>query len=347
MSGVPGAVAAIPGRMRVLRLYDVDRLRVEEMDVPRPAAGELLVRTRASGICSGDLMDWYVRRKAPLVLGHEPAGEVAAVGPGVEDVRVGDHVALHHHAPCFACESCRRGAYVHCPTWRATKLVPGGIAEYILVPRENVGDALVVPPALPFAAASLAEPLACVAKSLRRGRVSEASRVLVVGLGAMGLLHVIVAKARGAYVCGVDFDAWRRARALSLCADGVWAPEDGASPREHAPFDVVVVGPGTPQAWRAGIAACAPAGTVVLFTPTPEGAEVAIDGYDLYLREIALVPSYSAGPDDMREALQLLIDGVVMPEHVVTERVGIEGAAGAYARMRAGGSALKAMIEFP
>lgn len=332
--------------MRALRLYDVDKLVVEEMDVPRPGEGELLVRTRASGICSGDLMDWYVRRKAPLVLGHEPAGEVVELGAGVEGFRIGDHVALHHHAPCFACELCRRGAYVHCKTWRASKLVPGGIAEYILVPRENLGDTLVMPPDLPFEAASLAEPLACVAKSLRRGGVGEESRVLVIGLGAMGLLHVLVAKARGAYVCGVDFDTWRCERALELCADAAWSPQDEAALRANVPFDVVIVGPGTPGAWRAGIAACAPGGTVVFFTPTAEGAQVEIDGCDLYLREISLIPSYSAGPNDMHEALQLLIEREVRPEQIVTDRVGIEDAPAAYARMREGGRTLKAIVVF-
>ncbi|TAM78063.1 sorbitol dehydrogenase [bacterium] len=337
----------IPVRMRALRLYDVDRLVVEEVEVPRPSAGELLVRTRASGICSGDLMDWYIKRKAPLVLGHEPAGEIVAAGEGVEGFQVGDRVALHHHAPCFACEQCRRGAYVHCSTWRASRLIPGGIAEYILVPRENLGDTLRVPASLPFDAASMTEPLACVVKSLRRGGVSEASRVLVIGLGAMGLLHVVAAKARGADVFGVDFDAWRRERAVSLCADAVWPPGDVAAAHAHAPFDVVIVGPGSPQAWSEGIEACAPGGIVVLFTPTPEGVEVAVDGCSLYLREISLVPSYSAGPNDMREALNLLSEGVVTPEQIVTDRVAIDGAAQAYARMREGGSTLKTIVEFP
>ncbi|TAM58327.1 sorbitol dehydrogenase [bacterium] len=339
--------ATLPARMRALRLYDVDRLEIEELEVPRPRAGELLVRTRASGICSGDLMDWYVRRKAPLVLGHEPAGEVVALGEGVEGFQIGDRVALHHHAPCFACAYCRRGAYVHCPAWRSSRLVPGGIAEYILVPRENLGDTLLLPAALPFDAASMTEPVACVAKSLRRGGVGEASRVLVIGLGAMGLLHVVAAKARGAEVCGVDFNAWRRERALALCADAVWSPDDGAAAREHGPFDVVIVGPGSPQAWRAGIDACASGGTVVLFTPTPEGVETALDGCSLYLREITLVPSYSAGPNDMREALQWLGRGIVTPAQVVTDRVTLDGAAQAYARMRAGGAALKTIVEFP
>jgi len=336
----------IPKRMRALRFYDVDHLVVEETDVASPGPGELLVRTRASGICSGDLMDWYVKRKAPLVLGHEPAGEIVALGEGVEGFRVGDRVALHHHAPCFACECCRRGAYVHCATWRASKLVPGGIAEYILVPRENLGDTLVVPGDLSFAAASLVEPLGCVVKSLRRGRVGDGSRVLVVGLGAMGLLHVVLAKACGAEVYGVDFDDWRRERAIQLCADGAWSPDDPGEARAHGPFDVVIVGPGSPQAWRAGIAACAPAGTVVLFTPTPQGTDVVIDGCDLYLREISLVPSYSAGPNDTREALDLLVRRVVMPEQIVTDWIELDEAPAAYARMRGGGRTLKAMVMF-
>ena len=91
-------------------------------------------------------MGWYMKKKAPLVFGHEPAGEVVAVGPGVNDFRPGDRVFVHHHAPCFTCRACQRGEFVQCATWRASRIVPGGMAEYFLVPKENLsGDTLPLP----------------------------------------------------------------------------------------------------------------------------------------------------------------------------------------------------------
>ena len=142
----------LPETMRAAILYDAGDVRVEERPVPTLGEGELLVRTAASGICTSDVMAWYVKRKAPLVLGHEPAGVIAAVGAGAlprdEDGRAfapGDRVFAHHHAPCFACRRCARGEHVQCATWRATRIDPGGIAEFFRVPRENVRDTLVFP----------------------------------------------------------------------------------------------------------------------------------------------------------------------------------------------------------
>ncbi|MEO6991355.1 MAG: alcohol dehydrogenase catalytic domain-containing protein, partial [Candidatus Baltobacteraceae bacterium] len=161
--------------MRAAVLYDVDDIRIERREVPRLEPGDLLVRTGASGICSGDLMPWYVRRKAPFVFGHEPAGTVVAVGAGAA-FEIGARVFAHHHAPCFRCARCLRGAYVQCATWRATALDPGGMAEFFRIPRANVADTLRLPEGVSFADGSLVEPLACVVKSLVRG--FETSRPL-------------------------------------------------------------------------------------------------------------------------------------------------------------------------
>lgn len=89
-------------------LYNVDDVRIERRPIPEIAEGEVLVRTMASGICSGDVMGWYIRRKAPLVLGHEPAGIVVQTR-GETAFSVGDRVFVHHHAPCLSCRACGRG----------------------------------------------------------------------------------------------------------------------------------------------------------------------------------------------------------------------------------------------
>ncbi len=98
--------AMSPRSMQAAVLYDIDDIRIEERPVPALSDGDVLVRAAASGICSGDVMAWYIRRKAPLVLGHEPAGVVAEVR-GESEFAVGDRVFVHHHAPCFECRACR------------------------------------------------------------------------------------------------------------------------------------------------------------------------------------------------------------------------------------------------
>ena len=112
--------------MKVARLYSFSDIRIEDMPLPDVGEGEILVRVRTSGICSGDVMPWYIEKKAPLVLGHEPAGEVVKTGEGVSGFSPGDRVFVHHHAPCMSCNFCQRGDYVQCPSWKKSRIMPGG-----------------------------------------------------------------------------------------------------------------------------------------------------------------------------------------------------------------------------
>jgi len=325
--------------MRAAVLYDVDDIRIEQREVPAIAAGELLVHTRASGICTGDIMGWYVRRKAPLVLGHEPAGVVASVGDGVWDFAPGDRVFVHHHAPCFACEACEREDYVQCATWRKSKIDPGGLAEYFRVPRENVRDTLPLPAHVPFIDGALVEPLACVVKSIRRAGVRAGHHVYIIGLGVMGLMHALVARARGARVSGSDFLEGRRQHAASLGVQTVRPdrPPSGA--------DVVICGPGSPQALRDAFAAVAPGGTVVMFTPLDPVVPLTFDPNDLYFRDVNLVTSYSCGPNDTREALDLISRGIVTAQLLGATLYPLEEAPAAYDALRSS-RILKPIVTF-
>ena len=124
--------------MKVAKLYSFHDIRIEDIPVPEIGPGDALMKTKASGICSGDVMPWYIEKKAPLVLGHEPSGEIVEVGKNVKSFTPGDRVFVHHHAPCLTCRYCRRGDYVQCETWKNTKIIPGGISEYILIPEINL-----------------------------------------------------------------------------------------------------------------------------------------------------------------------------------------------------------------
>jgi L-iditol 2-dehydrogenase len=348
--------------MQVAMVRSPGDVRVETLPVPEPGPGEALVRVRAAGICSGDLMPWYIAKKAPLVLGHEIAGEIVAVGrdapPPHGDTRPfrpGDRVAVHHHAPCFACRACVRGEPVQCDTWRRSRLDPGGVAEYVRVPRENLaGDTLRLPAGVSFEDGSLVEPVACVVKSLRKGRLAPDDTVAVIGLGVMGLVHVRLAKAAGAGpVVGVDLDPARCIAARRLGADAVACPpQDDPAEVVRAVTggrlaDLVVVGPGTPEAIASGLALAAPAARVVLFTPTAPGVTTAIDTNRLYFDEVSLIPSYSCGPVDTREALAHVAKGDVRAADVVTHRVTIADVAEGYGAMARGGAAIKSIVVFP
>ncbi len=316
--------------MRAAVLYDVDDIRIEERAIPELGDGEVLVRTMASGICSGDVMGWYIRRKAPLVLGHEPAGVVTETSGDVE-FSVGDRVFVHHHAPCFACRACERGEYVQCATWRSTKIDPGGIAEYFRVAQTNLRDTLLLPLSVSFADASLVEPLACVVKSLRRSGLRGGDRVYIIGLGVMGLLHVLAARSLGAQVFGSDFIAARRDVAQRNGAIA-FHPDDARRMLGEG-ADVVICGPGTASAMRDAVVSVAPAGTVVMFTPFPPDVPVTIDPERFYFGDLRVVASYSCGPDDTRASLDLIANGIVSAEKLGADLVGLDEVPSAYRKL--------------
>lgn len=339
-------------KMKVARLYDYLDVRVEEEEVPRIGADEILVRGLTCGICSGDVVPWYIRRKAPLVLGHEPSGEVVEVGPAVRGFSPGDRVFVHHHAPCLACRACRRREFVQCPTWKSSHLDPGGMAEYFRVPAVNLGDTLRLPDCVSDEDGALVEPLACVVKSLNRAGDVRDAVVLVIGLGVMGQLHVLAARERGAHtIIGADLvearcEAARRLGADQVINAGVTDMKDAVlSLTAGEGADVVIAGPATGEAIELGLACAARGGTVVQFMGTQPDDVLRLSTFDYYFRELRLVPSYSCGPPDTREALRLIEQGVVRAEHVVTHRFPLAEVAKAYRVAAEDRSAIKTMVR--
>jgi L-iditol 2-dehydrogenase len=325
-------------------------LRVEDVPLPAPTTGEMVVRIRACGLCPGEVMDWYLARKAPVPLGHEPVGEVVEAGPGV-GFAPGERVFAHHHAPCLVCRRCRRGEFVHCPTWRPRRLIPGGLATYALVQAPAVqADTLRVPASVSDEAATFIEPVACVVKSVRRARIGPGDRVLVIGLGVMGLLHLLVLRARREPVTLLAADRLperlERAAALAdIALDASRGPLAGlvADATGGDGADVVIVGPGRIDALEAGRAAAAPGGTVVVFAPTAPDARWPLPVHDVFFHETTIVPSYSAGPEDTREALRLLVAGLAV-EPLITHRLPLDRAAEGYELIRAA-RALKVIVR--
>jgi L-iditol 2-dehydrogenase len=347
-----GAPQSFAVSMQVARLYDFGDIRVERSALPEVGPDDILVRTRACGICSGDIMPWYIRRKAPLVLGHEPVGVVAETGAAVRNFRAGDRVFVHHHAPCFSCASCRRGEYVQCATWRASKITPGGMAEYFLVAATNQRDTLKLPDDLSDSDGVLVEPAACVVKSIRRSGLRPGESILVIGLGIMGMMHVRLARHLGAgTIIGADLFERRAQRARELGADfGVVVAGDNLIEQvrevtKGAMADVVIVGPGTGKALASGIAAAGKGATVVQFTATPPEDEMPIHPHDLYFNETRLVPSYSCGPDDTREALELVRRGVLSARELVTHHFPLARICDAYEQAQRPES-LKVVVTF-
>ena len=123
--------------MRVAVYYNNNDVRLKEMPIPQIGDNELLVKIIASGICGSDVMEWYRIKTAPLVLGHEIAGEIVEVGKDVQGFKIGDRVFVSHHVPCDSCRYCQSDRHTVCETLRSTNFDPGGFAEYVRIPQIN------------------------------------------------------------------------------------------------------------------------------------------------------------------------------------------------------------------
>jgi L-iditol 2-dehydrogenase len=318
--------------VRVAVTVALDDTRIEERPEPECGPGDVVCRVLACATCGSDV-SWYARRKLPAVLGHEPAGEVVAVGADVRGVAVGDRVAIHHHAPCGECRRCLHGHETLCERYRATALDPGGFAERVRIGPELV-DELLPLDGLDPVVATLTEPLACALRAQDRAGLRPGDSLLVVGAGCSGLLHVAAAHARGVDAVWVrEPDAARLARAEA------W----GATAHGNEQVDVAMVCTEAADAIAAAAEALAPGGTLCLYAPTAPGEPLGIDGWTVFSRELRVTASWSAGPRDMRESLALLRRGAVRAGELITHRFALEETGAALAAQRAG-VALKAVV---
>jgi L-iditol 2-dehydrogenase len=320
--------------MKVARTLDLDSTVIETMPDPVGKPGEVVCRVLASATCGSDVHGWYVRRKLPAVLGHEPVGEVVETGAGVTTVAPGDVVAIHHHAACGACRVCASGHETLCAQFRSTRLDPGGFAEYVRLQRELVGELLPLDGVDPVAA-TCTEPLACALRAQDRVELSDADSLLVVGAGASGLLHVAAALARGVErVLIAELRPERVGLAVAWGAD-VWQP--------GTLVDVAVVTSYAPEAIALAAGALGPGGRLCAYAPPEPGFPIAVDGAEVFLRELTVTSSWSAGGADMRAALELLKAGAVRTGELITHRFGLDDTGAALAAQR-DGTALKAVV---
>src|SRR3989441_11278175 len=274
--------------MRAAMYYANDDVRTVDLPTPRIGPGEMLVHVKASGICGSDVMEWYRKPKAPLVLGHEIAAEVTQVGLGVDTVKVGDRVFVSHHVPCGSCRYCRAGHETVCDTLRTTTFDPGGFAEFVRVPAINVNHGVfLLPREISDDEATFVEPLACVIRGQRLAGFRPGSTLLVLGSGVAGLLHIKLAKAGGAAnAVATDVVEFRRAAARKAGADVVIDGREDVPARlreanEGNLADLVVTCTGAPKAIGQGLASVDRGGTGLFFAPVGPAAQSDISFHEL------------------------------------------------------------------
>jgi L-iditol 2-dehydrogenase len=327
--------------MRVFRYYAPEDLRLEQVPVPDPGAGELLLRVRNCATCGTDVKIYFHGHRnlrPPRVIGHEIAGEVAGLGEGVEGFSVGDRVQVIAAVPCGECRECRMGHENICESLTAIGYdYDGGYAEYLIVPELvlRVGGVNPMPPDLAFEEAAMTEPLACVLNGQDLARVSEGDDVVIIGAGPIGCLHARLARARGASrVTLVERSADRLELATArvtpdeavLVEDGVDAVAAVRALSDGRGADVVIVAAPSDAAHQDGIGMAASRGRISLFGSLPKDApKISVDANEIHYRELTIVGAANSTPVQNAAALTMIAGGQVRVADLITQTLPLEG----------------------
>ena len=344
--------------MRGAVLLGDKQVEIRDFDDPVPGVNQVVVRTKASGLCGSELHALYQRSRADRekggrffgwIGGHEPCGVVESIGTGVEGLHVGDRVIVYHIQGCGYCKYCRSGWMLHCPNAKRSYGwdIHGGHADLILV---NAANCVPLPDALTFAdGACCACGTGTAYQGLRRIGVSGRDRFVAYGLGPVGLSGVMLAHAMGAEVIGVDLIPERLALAKELGASTVIDASkqdpvaivremtEGEGAEAAADFS------GNPQArnnaldsvriW--GRVAFVGEGNLTTINPSPQ----------MLHRQLTVVGSWVFGLWELKELGDFLVRHSLHPDRMVTHRFPLERVAEALALFD-GGKTGKVMIEW-
>jgi L-iditol 2-dehydrogenase len=312
-------------------------VRMEYRSIPKPGDGEVLLKVAAATTCGTDLKTYLrghplLMLETPSFFGHEVAGIVAAVGPGVTQCVEGDAVVVANSAPCYVCFFCRRGNFSLCEN---LLLLNGAYAEYLLVPERIVRMNLYhLKSDTSLIAAALTEPLACALHGIDACNVIADDTILIIGSGPLGLLLCAIAKLNGAQIIITGHNPTRLALASRFGADIV-IDTSGCSKEEQREVilsntasgrgaDIVIEAVGTPETWELAASLVRPGGLVNFFGGCPSGSQVSFETRAMHYSELTFKGVFHHTPAYFAQALELIQGHHVDVEALITARLPLE-----------------------
>lgn len=327
---------------------------VNEVDPPKLASPlDVIVKMRACGLCGSDLEKIYGEYgMTSSRLGHEPAGQVFAVGKYSKDLEPGDRVFIHHHVPCYSCHYCLHGDYTMCPKYQLSNISPCGLAEQFLVPEWNVsrGGLIKLPANVSFDEASLIEPLACCIKAWNAARFQKGDDIAVLGAGPAGLMHVLLAQSFGAgKIFVLDINGFRLQFAEKYdvqtfnsmtknLEDKIKSETGGRG------VDICIVATGNTKALLQSFEITRRGGKIILFGVPSKDSQVLCNLSRLYSNEHSLIPSYAASEIETNQALKLIAEKRVNVTSLITHRFDITNSAEAVKCSHEAKDAMKVIV---
>ena len=346
--------------MKIARYYNNNDIRLAEIPKPIIGLGELLVKVKKSGICGSDILEYYRFAKMKklgvdsLVLGHEIAGDIVEIGEGVKKkFKIGDRVFVSHHVPCFDCHYCHQGHHTACNLLHNTNFDPGGFAEYVRIPKVNIekNGVYVLDKSVSYEEAVFIEPFGCVCRAQRLANVRKGLTVLILGSGVSGLLHIQLAKLRGAKkVFATDINEYRMDMAKKFGADEVFHANEDIKRKikevnENRLADIIIVCAGVISAANQALECAAPGSTIVYFAVPEPGVNLEVPINDYWRNEITLMTSYGAAPEDLQESYIWILSKKINVIDLITHRFPLNKAKEAFEVVCEAKESLKVVLE--
>jgi len=324
---------SVPATMMAAVYRGVNDIRLETVPVPRIGSGELLLRVHTCGICGTDLKKIATgSHSAPRIFGHETSGEIAAIGNGVPDFKVGNRVVVFHHIPCGECYYCRHKTFAQCETYKkvgctaAFEPAGGGFAEYVRIMDWIVqGGTIPIPDDVSFEQACFVEPVNTCMKGIETLRLQSGETVLVIGQGPIGIILARLAQKAGASV--ITSDLYRQRLTISKTyglgssidasrADTVKAVRELTEGRGA---DAVILAVGGNGLIRSAMDAVRPGGRVLLFAQTVRG-DTTIDPAGICVDEKTLLGSYSASIELQKDSVRFVMSREMDLQRLISHR---------------------------
>jgi len=333
--------------MKVAKWYNNNDIRIEDVPRPQPGRNEMLIKIISCGICGSDIVEWYRLPRAPMIPGHEIGGVVVETGESVSDYKPGDRVFVAPKVPCLNCYYCTKGSHPVCS--EVADRLPGGFAEYVLVPDSIVTNGTYkLPDRITYDQSTFIEPLACVVRAQRLAGIREGQSVLVIGCGMSGLLHVKLGKSKNCKIIATDINPQKLVYAdrfgSDITVDAAENVPEILLSRNGRKADVVILCASAlsavEQAWR-----CVDkGGTIVFFTvPGPE-KKVEIPLNYFWTREVKILTSYYCGPPDIVEAIDLMNTGTIIVDDLITHKLTLSDIVKGYRLVVEGRESIKVII---
>ena len=318
--------------MKAVRYYCRRDMRLEDVPVPDPADDEARLNIMYASICQTDVERWWHGptmarwRTEPKTVGHETAGRVEAIGSNVQGLSVGDRVMVNNIRPCAVCYWCTRGLQSSCANVNSAGFaLDGGLAEYMVWPESHL---IKLPDSIPDVQTPLIEPTSVAVHGTRRSGVKVGDTVAVIGCGTVGILTMQVMRAAGARVIAGDL----REQSLGLARKlGAFATVNTGDPdsldqilalTDGVGADIVVETAGAVVTPRIAINWTRPGGTTVLVGIHSEGTE--FDFNEIVGTERTVIGSVAASPGDMEKGIELIADGKVVLDDLVSAVIPID-----------------------